>query len=667
MKRFLIFCFYDKDGIADNYIFYFLDKIQPFINEICIVINGKITSFAEEGFKKYTNKILKRENKGFDSAAFKYAVEKFGFDYFKQFDEVIFANDTFYGPLFDLEDLFNKMENESDADFWGITKHPSINAKVADKDIIEHIQSYFLAYKKKILMSPDFEEYWNGVKIPTNYDEAIIFYELYTTAFFLNKGYKADAFIDINPDFSKKECPYFYEVNNWVKEKHIPFIKKKIFEMDKKFMKNPIKGGLVNFLNIINKTTNYDINMISSNVKRLYADNISFKNITSISIKYAYILLKRTFLPWEWHHYQKKLKAINDKLDLIKFLKNEKRILLVSHDLSLTGAPLVLLQIAQYLTRHNYIIDVVTFNNGISYELYNNYKEIGITPQYIDNRSFSIEKFCFKNLKKYSLIICNTIVTYRFKKIAQRYKKPVVWLIHETKLLNDHIKNTKFKNVLVKADNIYTVSEYAANVIKNYNSNIKIIPNGIQDKFETFYFNKNSITFGYIGSINKIKGIDILVDAFKKLVVKYPDTKLVVAGNNQESTTIETMQKCNNIHWLGHLFEEAKTDFFKQIDVLCVPSIDDPCPLTLIEGCMYGKAIITTDKTGNNYMVKENESGFIIPANNTESLLNTMEYFCLNPEKIEMMQKESREMYLKHGTVKNQENKIDELLNTFSI
>ena len=667
MKRFLIFCFYNKDGIADNYIFYFLDKIQPFVNEICIVVNGKITSFTEEGFKKYTNKILKRENKGFDSAAFKLAVEKLGFDYFKQFDEVIFANDTFYGPLFDLEDLFNKMENESDADFWGITKHPSIKAKVADKDITEHLQSYFLAYKKKILMSPDFEEYWNGVKIPTNYDEAVIFYELYTTAFFVNKGYKADAFIDINPDFSTKEWPYFYEVCNWVKEKHLPFIKKKIFEMDNNSLRNPIKNGVVNLLETIDKITDYDVNMIYCNINKSYFCNIPFNNKNSMFLQYIYLIFKRTLLPWKWHHYQKKLKAIRDKLDFVKILKNKKRILLVSHDLSFTGAPLVLLQIAQYLTRHNYIIDVVTFNNGVSHELYNHYKEIGITPQYIDNRSFSIEKFCFKNLKKYSLVICNTIVTYRFKKIAQRYKKPVVWLIHETKLLNDYIKNTKFKKVLVKSDNIYTVSEYAANIIKNYNSNIKIIPNGIQDKFETFYFNKNGITFGYIGSINKIKGIDILVDTFGKLVVKYPNAKLVVAGNNQVSTVIDTIQKCNNINWLGHVFGEAKTDFFKQIDVLCVPSIDDPCPLTLIEGCMYGKAIITTDKTGNNYMVKENESGFIIPANNTESLLNTMEYFCLNPEKIEMMQKESREMYLKYGMVENQQNKIDELLNTFNI
>ncbi len=112
---------------------------------------------------------------------------------------------------------------------------------------------------------------------------------------------------------------------------------------------------------------------------------------------------------------------------------------------------------------------------------------------------------------------------------------------------------------------------------------------------------------------------------------------------------------------------QEKSDFFRQTDVLCVPSLDDPCPLSLLEGTMFGKAIITTSSTGNNYLVKNNESGFIVPPKDEDALYKAMEYFCLNNDKVELMQKESRKMYLKCGTKANQEKKINELLKDFCV
>ena len=669
MKRFFVFCFYDKNGIADEYVYYLLDKIKPFCNDICIVMNGEINSQSEVRFRKYTDKILKRKNEGYDSGAFKQAVKTYGFNYLRQFDEVIFSNDTFYGPLFDLEHLFNRMESNSDIDFWGITKHPAIQANIAGVDICEHLQSYFLAYKRKILTSPDFEEYWNGVKLPNNYDEAIIFYELYTTKFFTDKGYKAGSFIDINPEFSDNKQPYFYEVSNWVKTEHIPFIKRKIFEMDKCSMRNPIKNGVVNLLNIIHKETDYDVNIIYDNLKRLYDYNTMFGNRYLMLLQYTYILIKRTLMPRKFKHYQKKLYAIESKLDFISSIFTQKRILLVSHDLSLTGAPTVLLWLAKYLIKRNYKVDVVTYKNGMSYELLDKFKELGVNIKYIKNKPSLIKKFCSKNIKKYNLIICNTVVTYNFVKTAAQYDKPVIWYIHETKLLNDYIKNfPDFKDVLVNFQNIYTVSEYAANNIRKYNTNVKIIPNGTEDEFEKFYNNKNcNITFGYIGSVNQLKGCDVLINVFTKLVNNYPNARLIVAGKNQNQSIIDSLKITNNVKWLKQLSLQEKSDFFRQTDVLCVPSLDDPCPLSLLEGTMFGKAIITTSSTGNNYLVKNNESGFIVPPKDEDALYKAMEYFCLNNDKVELMQKESRKMYLKCGTKANQEKKINELLKDFCV
>lgn len=675
MKRILTYCFYDRYGIADDYVFYFLDKIQPYCSEICIVVNGRLAVDTEKQFKKYTDKILKRENIGFDSGAFKHAINTLGIDYFKQFDEAIFANDTFYGPLFSLDELFNRMENDNNIDFWGVTKHPEIDTKIANIKVCEHLQSYFLAFKNKILSSQDFNEYWDNMLPAKNYDEAIAFYELYTTSFFTKRGYNLGSFIDINLDIFKSCKPYFYETCDLIEQRHLPFVKKKIFQPDNLNnlrLKHPIKNGGAALLKLINQQTDYNVNLIFDNIARTYPDLLSKSNKKTLIISLFYSSLKILLIPWKYKHYSEKINQIRDKIDVINFITKERRILLVSHDLSITGAPMVLLWLAKFLIQLKYKVDVVAFRKNLTKNLYDKFCEIGIKPELINNKRGEIYKYCSANLKHYNLIICNTIETYKFINIAQKFKKNVVWYIHETKLIEDYIKHPdqfkNFRTIFQNCKNIYTVSEYAAKTAKKYNNFVKIIPNGMEDFFEKYFFNKDNITFGFIGTINPIKGIGMLTDTFMELSPKYPNIKLIIAGekdNPYAEKLIYKTKENNSICWLGNVTGYNKREFFNQIDVLCVPSLDDPCPLTILEGTMLGKAIITTESTGNNYLVKNCESGFIIPTENKNALFNAMEYFCLNPEKIENMQHESRNMYLEFGTIRTQEIAIKELLKKY--
>ena len=43
MKRLLIYFFWDKDGIVDDYIPHMLKSFRPFATELCVVVNGEIT------------------------------------------------------------------------------------------------------------------------------------------------------------------------------------------------------------------------------------------------------------------------------------------------------------------------------------------------------------------------------------------------------------------------------------------------------------------------------------------------------------------------------------------------------------------------------------------------------------------------------------------------
>ena len=122
MKRVAIYFFYDKDGVVDRYVNYFLEDFKQNLDRLIVVCNGKLTPEGREEFSKYTNEIIVRENKGFDVWAYKEGIEYIGWDNLKNYDELIMLNMTIMGPIYSFKEMFDEMDSRKELDFWGITK-----------------------------------------------------------------------------------------------------------------------------------------------------------------------------------------------------------------------------------------------------------------------------------------------------------------------------------------------------------------------------------------------------------------------------------------------------------------------------------------------------------------------------------------------------------------
>lgn len=338
-------------------------------------------------------------------------------------------------------------------------------------------------------------------------------------------------------------------------------------------------------------------------------------------------------------------------------------ILLVSHDLSVTGAPKVLLWVAKYLVKHNHNIDLWTISDGA---LLTEYQALNITPKFVKNDRTVIRNTFKEQDKQYDLIICNTIISYKFVDVLQRFNVPVMWYLHESGYLEDMVaSNRDMAKVIKNFYNIYTVSQYAKNVISKYNHNVRVIPNSVEDTFTDFHYLQQKIAFGYIGTISELKGVDILIEAFTRLAKQYNNIELYLAGNNNVELGKKLQQftqAYSNIKWLGEIKNQAKEQFWNNINVLCAPSVYDSCSLSVLEAAMKGKAIITTNTNGANYIIQNEKNGFIISPRNETLLYKSMESIIKNADFIGTMQKFSREMYLKHASIKNQEKSIDKML-----
>lgn len=195
MRRLCVYFFYDKDGIVDDYVPVYLKAMREHFSDICVVVNGKLTKKSESKLKKVSDKLIVRDNVGFDSWAYKEALYSYGMDNIaKDFDEVLLNNFTCYGPIGSFKQMFDKMD-KSVCDFWGHCRYfPSAGQFVGGLPIPEHLMSYFVLFRKNILQSKSWGEYWETLKPVTNYDEARLFHEFRLTPYFEKRGFISDSF-----------------------------------------------------------------------------------------------------------------------------------------------------------------------------------------------------------------------------------------------------------------------------------------------------------------------------------------------------------------------------------------------------------------------------------------------------------------------------------------
>ena len=327
------------------------------------------------------------------------------------------------------------------------------------------------------------------------------------------------------------------------------------------------------------------------------------------------------------------------------------KILLVSHELSVTGAPNSLLRQAKYFLEAGHEVSVWTLSDG---DLRPRYEDVGLNPVLIENSRSLIAGEFEKLARRPDFIVCNTIRTYRAVDVLQRFGIPVVWFIRETRLLDEDMwTDPGFAAVFRRFYNLYTVSEYNAEIIRRYNANVRVVHNAVGDRFTGFSELGEGVRFGFIGSIMPVKGVDVLLKAFAKVKAEEPGCTLRIAGRPWTDfgrNMFAEYSLAPGVEWVGEVQGSSKDEFFASVDVLCVPSLDEPSGLTVIEGAMYGKAVITTDCTGANYLVS-GSSGRVVAAGDVEALAAAMLELVRKRRELPELQRCSRESYLEAGTV----------------
>jgi glycosyltransferase involved in cell wall biosynthesis len=141
--------------------------------------------------------------------------------------------------------------------------------------------------------------------------------------------------------------------------------------------------------------------------------------------------------------------------------------------------------------------------------------------------------------------------------------------------------------------------------------------------------------FLFSGSLIHRKGVDLLARAFKRLAAECPNVSLKLVGEGEMRSKLERQLSdfADRIEFVGFQEWENLPQFYHAADILCVPSRYDGWNLVVPEGLAAGLPVISTDQTGAALdLIKTGRNGWIVPANDTEALYESMRAAALLPQ-----------------------------------
>lgn len=234
MKRLLLYVHFNKYNRVSSHVYYQLKQMQPLFSKVVFISNSQV---SERDYQNLVDlhlidNFIQRENVGFDFAAWRDGMTHVGFDDITTYDVVTIMNDTCFGPLWDIKDYYLNYEANDQVDFWGLTNNRRTKKSRQTQGFPEHIQSYFITFKKPVIASSVFRNFWENVKNHTDVQEVINDYETKVTTTFLAAGFRYQTVFDtVNEDTTGMLHPDFSYYNPTAILNHkVPFIKVKAID-----------------------------------------------------------------------------------------------------------------------------------------------------------------------------------------------------------------------------------------------------------------------------------------------------------------------------------------------------------------------------------------------------------------------------------------------------
>lgn len=222
--------------------------------------------------------------------------------------------------------------------------------------------------------------------------------------------------------------------------------------------------------------------------------------------------------------------------------------------------------------------------------------------------------------------------------VRHRLRKPLIYTVHDVV----HHEGTPFYFKVTESvfrtmpDAFVTLTEQGKSALVSKGvpaEKILVVPHGVYDFFTQYRSGaaeRNEILF--FGRISRYKGIDVLLDAARPLLDEMPDWTLRIAGGG-DFTPYAAKAEHPRIEVENRFLETAEVAAcMERAAVVALPYISASQSGVIPTAFAFGKAVIAANVGGIPDMVKDGQTGLLVPPNDTDALREGLRRLMTDPD-----------------------------------
>lgn len=351
-----------------------------------------------------------------------------------------------------------------------------------------------------------------------------------------------------------------------------------------------------------------------------------------------------------------------------------RTILFVTHELTLSGAPMVLLNLIRSFQLRGWQVAVLSREDG---KLGPYAEEAGI-PIIVVPGLFQSD-FITKVRTLFRAIVVNTIIGAPAIQQLNGSDTPVIWWIHESRAVYKKESAREMPRSLSGNIHVYCVGQYAKRMLKfrapRYRTeNLLYHANDLTEKtgsewMQKGHSRKQRKRYVSVGAIGPRKGQDVLLDAIDLLPQKVLEGSwFAFAGPVGDAALHEQIarksrENPDRIRDCGELMPEEVYDLYRTCDWLVCSSRDDPMPVVVAEAMSLGMPCICSANTGSADIIREYGAGIVYDHDDPRRLAKLIEdSFNMSGEDYRSMSSNARRAYEEHFSMAVFEKNVDRLI-----
>jgi len=144
---------------------------------------------------------------------------------------------------------------------------------------------------------------------------------------------------------------------------------------------------------------------------------------------------------------------------------------------------------------------------------------------------------------------------------------------------------------------------------------------------------EGSIRMGFIGRVVKEKGVFELLKAYRILKQKHKSIELKIAGDGK--ALIQLQDKARGLEFSKDIkfYGEVSLSelFYKEIDILVLPSISEGLPVSILEAMASGVLVVASNVGGIAEVIENKYNGLLLESCNPDEIANAVEKLIISP------------------------------------